>query len=131
MQLLTSINFIRTKKPRDIDTYTVFEFIKNKKSNILDGILMKKKLSEMFPNPKVNEYSSNLYAAFYNTTDFSLYDLFESDTLKEKPNLIAITPEQLAENIGIDPKDYMVETYEQKYLKYKMKYLQLKKLLNK
>ena len=82
----------------------------------------------MFPNPKVNEYSPNLYAAFYNNSDFSLYDLFESDILKEKPNLIAITPEQLAENIGIDPKDYMVETYEQKYLKYKMKYLKLKML---
>ena len=60
----------------------------------------------------------------------SLFFQYFYDTeldLRKLSDKIVITPKQLAENLGLNAKeDYLAELYEKKYLKYKMKYLQLK-----
>jgi len=131
IQLITSVNFIKKEIPQDFDPYKIFEFIKNKKSNILDGELLKEKMKLV--SPENNEYFTDLFKLFYSKYDFTFLKIFgELAVLEVNPGLISISPEELADNIGINPKDYLIETYEHKYLKYKMKYLNLKNnLINK
>jgi hypothetical protein len=154
MQLIVSLNMLNKGDQIKIDPYKIFKFIKNEKSNILDGNVLKlilkkfidnenKKFAEeqienyrkwiiedpsmakefgSFENPdnyfKTTIYNSSFYQYFYDT---------ELD-LRKLSDKIVITPEQLAENLGLNAKeDYLAELYEKKYLKYKMKYLELKK----
>jgi len=158
MQLIVSLNMLNKGEQIKIDPYKIFKFIKNEKSNILDGNVLKPILKNFtdeqhrkyveeqienfrkwikedpsmvnefgnFENPdnyfKTTIYNSSLFQYFYDT---------ELDLRKLSDNIVII-PKQLAENLGLNEKeDYLAELYEKKYFKYKMKYLQLKKFLNK
>jgi hypothetical protein len=158
MQLIVSLNMLNKGEQIKIDPYKIFKFIKNEKSNILDGNVLKSILKNFtdeqhrkyveeqienfrkwikedpsmvnefgnFENPdnyfKTTIYNSSLFQYFYDT---------ELDLRKLSDNIVII-PKQLAENLGLNEKeDYLAELYEKKYFKYKMKYLQLKKFLNK
>ena len=158
MQLIVSLNILNKGKQIRIDPYKIFKFFKNNNTNILDGDLLKSKLKQFIdeenkknieaqiarireiikedPSEAENykDYenleSRYLKSTIYNSHFFNYFYDQEID-LRKLSNNIVISPEQLAENLGLEAKDdYLAELYEKKYVKYKMKYLQLKKLLN-
>jgi serine/threonine protein kinase len=158
MQLIVSLNILNKGKQIRIDPYKIFKFFKNNNTNILDGDLLKSKLKQFIdeenkknieaqiariretikedPSEAENykDYenleSRYLKSTIYNSHLFNYFYDQEID-LRKLSNNIVISPEQLAENLGLEAKDdYLAELYEKKYVKYKMKYLQLKKLLN-
>lgn len=157
MQLIVSLNILNKGKQIRIDPYKIFKFLKNNNTNILDGDLLKSKLKQFIdeenkknieaqiarireiikedPSEAENykDYenleSRYLGSTVYNSHFFNYFYDQEID-LRKLSNNIVISPEQLAENLGLEAKDdYLAELYEKKYLKYKMKYLQLKNFL--
>jgi hypothetical protein len=107
-------------------------------SYVLDEII---KLIELkFTKNKVELKYINTYGPFYKTyVDLEQLKPSQLITLKFTPEelskitseaLLKITPKELADNLGItfNPVE-IFPAFERKYLKYKIKYLQLKKLL--
>ena len=75
-----------------------------------------------------HEYKRNLFQIFYIGESFDLRQLYVHPDFNYTDAKISIyiDPHTLAENIGLRPTDYLFESYEKKYLKYKIKYLELK-----
>ena len=109
--LIASFNFVsRTNfKP-----FEILRFTKNIGSNILDTDIIISFIESKYGRGMIN--SNQLFRQFY--TDFNL--------LSYDPNIIPITPTQLANNIGLQMSDVIIDEYEIKYRKYKQKYLKLK-----
>lgn len=153
MQLIVSLNTLSEWNKIKIDPYKIFKFVKNNKTNILDGDLLKpilqkfideqnkKYMEEQIENfrkwIKEDPSMAEEFGDFENPDKYIKTTIYESlffqyfyDTeldLRKLSDKIVITPDQLAENLGLNAKeDYLAELYEKKYLKYKMKYLQLK-----
>lgn len=109
--LIASLNFVsRTNfKP-----FEILKFTKNIGSNILDTDIIISIIKIKYGSEMIN--STQLFRQFYSDFNLTLYN----------PSTIPITPIQLAENIGLQMSDTIVDKFEIKYRKYKEKYLKLK-----
>jgi len=119
LQLISSMLLIRGFNP-----YNIFVFKKNLEY-ILNG-----HYTRWFLDAKTYA-SKDSFRFFYKDIDLikSESSFFLSD---RTPIKLYITPEELAESLELDVDEISSEeeTFEKKYLKYKSKYLQLKKSLN-
>lgn len=118
LQLIASLNFV--KKP-GFKPFEILKFINNQNSNILDTDI----ISEIIKNNYGPYYikSPQLFRLFY--VDFDLR------TISPSIYRIEITPKDLANNIGLTLEDRIIDKFENKYKKYKMKYLNLVSKLKK
>jgi len=130
--LISSLNFI--SKP-GLRAFDVLKFTQNIGSNIFDTpnitniintIYNTKLLFGVIPGgiQRITDY--DLFRLFYDT--FNLDDPRISDLMRTNNFNINITPEQLAINIDLRIGDRIIDRFENKYLKYKQKYLKLSKL---
>jgi hypothetical protein len=151
MQLITSLY---NSPNSSIVPYNIFKFVKNRNTNILDTDILIRYLIVKFPasytdkegkfnkttnllervkdlKPDELAYLKKMFLTFYNKGKYDLVD----DKLKIPlliDKSIFITPTELANNMGIPlPSDNdSFGNFEEKYLKYKNKYLRLKKSLS-
>jgi len=151
MQLITSLY---NSPNSSIVPYNIFKFVKNRNTNILDTDILIRYLIVKFPasytdkegkfnkttnllervkdlKPDELAYLKKMFLTFYNKGKYDLVD----DKLKIPlliDKSIFITPTELADNMGISlPSDNdSFGNFEEKYLKYKNKYLRLKKSLS-
>ena len=150
IQLIVSLYFINivdhdesskigTVQYKNIDALGLFTFSDNKNTNILDadnltkyvGFIFKKKLTSIKQPPRwpmIDEFH-NLYKLFYDHIISDLVDYHTSNpyfkSTDEYEETILINPYKLAHNLGLKFDIFKID-YEQKYLKYKMKYMKLK-----
>jgi len=111
LQLIASFNFI--SKP-GFKPFEILKFINNKGSNILDTDIIIPIINSQF-GPAASTYSI-LFRFFY----------YEFDLRKiNHVRTIEITPSDLAYNIGLTLDDRIIDKFEKKYKKYKIKYLNL------
>jgi hypothetical protein len=143
LQLITSTHFVNRV---GFNPYTIFTFVNNLGSNILDGNITKCFLENYLPRIEPKKY----FHYFYNDVDFSPSINLQPEFLADKvePGVtVFITPEELAHNLNIKlksneelfdnyEKKYFIKDlhknfnpYKAKYLKYKYKYINLKKKL--
>ena len=117
LQLIASFNFI-TK--RGFKPFEILKFTNNPSSNILDTNVIISIISALYPGYLID--SRDLFRIFYRKFDIrKLLDSISKDIS------IEITPLELANNIGLTLADRIIDTFEKKYRKYKMKYLNLLK----
>jgi len=111
LHLIASFNFVsRTNfKP-----FEILKFTKKNGSNILDTDLIVLFIERKYGKGMIS--NSQLFRMFYSDFDLNSY----------APSIIPITPIQLADNIGLQVLDRIVDKFEIKYKKYKEKYLKLK-----
>lgn len=129
LQLIASVNFIEHFNADILDPLKIFKFIRNENTNILDEANIRKLFIALSGGTEdKSEYKGNLFQIFYNGESFDLTVLNDHPDFNYKNAKISIyiDPHTLAGNIGLRPTDFLFESYEKKYLKYKMKYLQLK-----
>ena len=112
LQLLASFNFIT--KP-GFKPFEILKFTNNPGSNILDTDVIVSLISSLYGSQSVNARA--LFKQFY--------DVFNLRTIRYAPYTIEITPSELADNIGLTLADRIIDKFEIKYRKYKMKYLNL------
>jgi hypothetical protein len=117
LQLIASFNFI-TK--RGFKPFEILKFTNNPSSNILDTNVIVSIISALYPAYLID--SRDLFRIFYGK--FDLRKILDSIS---KDISIEITPLELANNIGLTLADRIIDTFEKKYRKYKMKYLNLLK----
>jgi hypothetical protein len=150
IQLLTSLYNIPGAR---FCPYDIFKFVKNRNTNILDVAVLIQYLNSKFPvvytdsdgrfNKSVKfsspihllpdlelQYFKKMFLTFY---DKGKYDLVNDQVINYLllGKSIFITPTELAYNIGIPlpSDDDSFGNFEEKYKKYKMKYLKLKNRL--
>jgi len=150
IQLITSLY---NSPNSSIVPYKIFEFVKNKNTNILDTEILIRYLIVKFPSIYTDEkgtyikttnllekiknlrpndlsYLKNMFLTFYEKGKYDLVDdKLKIPLLRDKS--IFITPTELADNMGIplSSDDDSFGNFEEKYKKYKNKYLKLKKSL--
>ena len=73
-----------------------------------------------FSRTSIIGYSINDFGLFRN-----FYGLFDLRTIKKGMYTIEITPYELATNLGLTVADRIIDKFEKKYKKYKIKYLNL------
>jgi len=112
LQLIASLNFV---KKSDFKPFEILKFINNQNSNILDTNVISKIIKDMYGPCWINAHQ--FFRLFYN--DFNLR------TISPSGYTIEITPAELAYNIGLTLEDRMIDKFEKKYKKYKIKYLNL------
>ena len=112
LQLLASFNFIT--KP-GFKPFEILKFTNNPGSNILDTDVIVSILKSLYGSQSVNARA--LFKQFY--------DVFNLRTIRYPAYTIEITPSELADNIGLTLADRIIDKFEIKYRKYKMKYLNL------
>ena len=132
--------------------YEIFRFVRNKNTNILDTDILIRYLNSKFPSfyediegrfdrtdkllekihyLNLNEisYLKKMFTTFYNNGTYNFIDDKVKQNVLFVDKSIFITPTELADNIGIPlpSEDESFGNFEEKYKKYKMKYLKLKK----
>ena len=112
LQLIASFNFI--PKP-GFEPFNILKFTNNQGSNILDTDIIVSIIKSQFGSTA--SFSISLYRYFY--------DRFDLRTIRNPRFTIEITPSDLANNIGLTLADRIIDKFEKKYRKYKMKYLNL------
>jgi len=114
LHLIASLNFV--ERPY-LESFEILKFTKNISSNILDTRVIVPIIKSKYGKYIINDMQ--LYRLFYSDFDLTLYS----------PDSIPITPIQLAENIGLQISDAIIDKFEIKYRKYKQKYLKLKNMI--
>jgi len=114
LQLIASFNFIKNLK---FKPFEILKFKNNIGSNILDTDNILEIINTLYGQ---NAYKSRSLFRFF-------YDSFNLKTvIILKPKIkIDITPSDLAYNIGLTLDDRIIDKFEKKYKKYKIKYLNL------
>jgi hypothetical protein len=122
LHLITSFNFINRS---GFNVYQIFKFIKNPRSNILDGQVTSEMLEKLYRFPR--DY--DMFRHFYGPSGFNLTSSSVNSFLISRGVTIFIEPTELADNLGLSHADLITDKFEKKYLKYKLKYLQLKSVI--
>jgi hypothetical protein len=112
LQLIASFNLINK---RGFKPFEILKFTNNPGSNILDTNVIVSLISNLYGTQSVD--SPTLFRQFYSTFDLNI--------IYTSKYTIEITPSELANNIGLNLADRIIDTFEKKYRKYKMKYLKL------
>jgi hypothetical protein len=111
LHLISSFNFVYRN---NFKPFEILRFTKNNGSNILDTDIITSFIEHKYGREMISD--SQLFRKFY--SDFNLQSY--------SPSIIPITPIQLADNIGLQMSDVIIDEFEIKYRKYKEKYLNLK-----
>ena len=114
LQLLASFNFIN--KP-GFNPFEILKFTNNPGSNILDTDVIVSIITSRY----------GIYSLTSQTLFKKFYSMFDLRTITNPTITIEITPAELANNIGLTLADRIIDRFEIKYKKYKMKYLNLVK----
>ena len=114
LQLIASLNFVKLIKP-EFKSFEILQFINNKNSNILDTEVISNIIKINYSPASINAFQ--LFRLFY--------DDFDLTKISPSGYTIEITPAELAYNIGLTLEDRMIDKFEKKYKKYKIKYLNL------
>ena len=128
LHLIASLNFVN--RP-NFKPFEILKFTKNKNSNILDFDIISEIINGVVGPGNLN--NPDLYTIFYERFNLHSQIWWKSPSGNYRthivPTLIKITPIQLAENIGLQMSDRIVDKFEIKYKKYKEKYLKLKNMI--
>jgi hypothetical protein len=112
LQLIASFTLIN--KP-GFKPFEILKFTNNQNSNILDTNVIVGIISSLYGLYSIN--SPILFRQFY--------EKFNLRSIGQSGYTIEITPYELATNLGLTVADRIIDKFEKKYKKYKIKYLNL------